>query len=187
MARICLGQVVAAHGIRGLVRVRCFTERPESLTAYGPLSDEGGGRYFRLQLRGPAKDGVLAAVEGVGDRTAAEALRGLRLYVERAALPKTVAEEYYHADLVGLQAVLDDGTALGPVVAVHDFGGGDMIEVAQAEGGGNLVYPFTRAVVPVVDVAAGRLVIVPPGEIVAAGPGHAAAGGASGGTETEDE
>lgn len=174
MARVCLGEVAGAHGIRGAVRVRCFTERPENLAAYGPLSDEAGGRQFRLRLIGPAKGGVLAAIEGIADRNAAEALQGLRLFVERAALPATAAEEYYHADLVGLRAELEDGTALGRVVAVHDFGAGDMIEVA-GEAGEARIYPFTREIVPRVEIEAGRLVVMPPGEIVvepAAGEGE---------------
>jgi 16S rRNA processing protein RimM len=159
--RVCLGVVTGAHGVQGAVRIKSFTARPEDVGRYGPLSDEGGQRSFDLHLLGSAKGVVIARVGGIQDRNQAEALRGLRLYLPRSALPETNAEEYYHADLIGLQAVLRDGTPVGQVRAIHDFGAGDTLELARP-GAPPLMVPFTRAVVPVVEPAAGRLVVDPP-------------------------
>jgi 16S rRNA processing protein RimM len=162
-ARVCMGVVGAPHGVRGAVRVKSFTEAPEAIADYGALEDETGRRRFTLRVVGTAKgDGmVIAAISGIADRNQAEALRGLRLYAPRAALPATGDEEFYHADLVGLVAELADGTSLGEVIAVHDFGAGDMLEIARPEGPPVLV-PFTRAAVPVVDLTGRRVVIDPP-------------------------
>lgn len=165
-ARVCLGQVVAAHGVRGQVKIKPFTADPQSIAAYGPLTDEAGGRQFRLSVVGIAKGTVLARVDGITDRNAAEALRGVRLFVARAVLPPPAAEEYYHADLIGLDAERSNGAPLGRVVAVHDFGAGDMLEVVPVAGGATVMYPFTLAVVPTVDIARGRLVIEPMPEVV---------------------
>jgi 16S rRNA processing protein RimM len=165
-----VGQIAGAHGVRGLVRVRSFTEEPEALTAYGPLTDESGRRGFRLELLSRQKGHWLARIDGVGDRNAAEALRNTRLYVERAALPPTGEDEFYHADLLGLPAERPDGTPLGTVRAIHDFGAGDVIELTGPDGR-PLTVPFTREAVPVVDPARGRLVVEPPDE-PAVGPGE---------------
>jgi 16S rRNA processing protein RimM len=159
--RVCVGVVTGAHGVRGAVRVKSFTEDPEDVARYGPLEDESGGRRFDLRLVGNAKGVVIATLPGIDDRDRAEALRGLRLYLPRASLPPTGDEEYYHADLIGLDAVLADGTPLGRVRAVHDFGAGDTLEIERPAGQPVMV-PFTRAVVPVVDLDAGRVVLDPP-------------------------
>jgi 16S rRNA processing protein RimM len=161
--RVCMGAVGAPHGVRGAVRVKSFTDVPEAIASYGALEDERGERKFTLRVAGSAKgDGmVIATLSGVIDRDQAEALRGLRLYAPRAVLPATEEDEFYYADLVGLAAMLDDGTKLGTVIAVHDFGAGDMIEIAPSAGQPVLV-PFTRAAVPIVDIAGGRVVIDPP-------------------------
>jgi 16S rRNA processing protein RimM len=159
--RVCVGIVTGAHGVRGAVRLKSFTAEPEDIAAYGPLEDETGERRFALRLVGNAKGVLIAAIAGIDDRDRAEALRGLRLYLPRAALPPPEEEEYYHADLIGLEATLADGTALGTVRAVYDFGAGDTLEIARASGPPVLV-PFTRAVVPDIDLDAGRLVIDPP-------------------------
>ncbi len=158
--RLCVGVIVGAHGVKGTVRVKSFTERPADVAAYGPVEDETGQRCFRLKPVGEAKGVVTAMIDGVGDRTAAEALKGLRLYVPRAALPPAEEEEFYYSDLVGCKATLADGTELGVVKGVFDFGGGDVIEVAGPDG--RAMYPFTRAVVPQVDIAGRVLVIDPP-------------------------
>lgn len=162
-----MGIVGAPHGVRGAVRIKSFTAAPEAIGDYGVLEDESGARRFTLRVVGSAKgDGlVIAELSGVEDRDRAEALRGLRLFAPRAALPATGEDEFYHADLVGLAAVLEDGARLGEVVAVHDFGAGDVIEIARPEGQPVLV-PFTKAVVPVVDIAGGRLVVAPPDGLV---------------------
>ncbi|NBC31868.1 MAG: 16S rRNA processing protein RimM [Alphaproteobacteria bacterium] len=173
---VCLGQISGAHGVRGLVKVRSFTEEPEGLVAYGPLTDAGGRRIFALSLLSPHKGQFLARIDGLTDREAAAALAGTRLYVPRERLPPPdEADAFYQADLIGLEAVDAAGTSLGQVVAVHDFGAGDVLEVALAAGGpaggrGSLLLPFTRTVVPEVDLGAGRLVVEPPVEAVEEGP-----------------
>jgi 16S rRNA processing protein RimM len=162
-ARVCMGVVGAPHGVHGAVRIKSFTDTPEAIADYGALEDESGARRFTLRVVGAAKgDGmVIAALSGVADRDRAEALRGLRLYAPRAALPATAEDEFYHADLVGLAAVREDDAPIGTVVAVHDFGAGDVLEIAR-DAGPSVLVPFTRAVVPVVDISAGRVVIDPP-------------------------
>ncbi len=159
--RICVGIITGAHGVRGAVRIKSFTEDPKAVAHYGPLEDESGERRFALRLVGNAKGVVLAHLAGIADRDAAETLRGLRLYLARAALPPPAEEEYYHADLIGLAAALTDGTLLGEVRTVHDFGTGDTLEITRPAGP-PLMAPFTRAIVPIIDIAAGRLVIDPP-------------------------
>jgi 16S rRNA processing protein RimM len=143
------------------VRIKSFTAAPEDVARYGPLGDESGARHFELQLIGAGKGVVLARLSGVDDRNQAETLRGQRLYLPRSALPQTAAEEYYHADLIGLEAVLGDGTPVGRVRAIHDFGAGDTLEL-ERPGAPPVMVPFTRAVVPSIELAAGRLVLDPP-------------------------
>ncbi|MGF1608384.1 MAG: ribosome maturation factor RimM [Kiloniellales bacterium] len=164
--RICVGAIVGAHGVRGLVRVKSYTAVPEDLVAYGLLGDEAGERSFTLHVKGRSKGLLLAAVEGVADRDAAQALAGTRLYLERTALPELAeADEFYQADLIGLEAVDKAGRSLGRVKAVHNFGAGDLLEIEGRDG--DRVLPFTKAVVPEIDLAAGRLVVVPPAELEA--------------------
>jgi 16S rRNA processing protein RimM len=143
------------------VRIKSFTEVPEDIAGYGPLEDENGRRQFDLRLCGAAKGVLIARLPGIEDRDQAEALRGLRLYLPRSALPQPEAEEYYHADLIGLEAVLEDGTRVGQVRAIYDFGAGDTLELAR-DGAPPVLVPFTRAVVPMVALAEGRLVLDPP-------------------------
>lgn len=161
--KICLAQILGAHGVRGLVKLKSFTEDPASVIAYGPLTDESGRRSFVVALKSMAKDHWLAHIEGVESREAAEALRGVRLHVERSALPEPAEEEFYHADLIGLRAERADGTVLGTVAAIHEFGAGEMVEIRLPDAG-SLAVPFTRAAVPVIDVAGGRIVVEPPPE-----------------------
>jgi len=158
--RVCVGVIAGAHGVHGVVRIRSFTERAEDIASYGPVTDEAGGRRFALALVGSARGAVLARIEGVTDRNAAEALRGVRLYVDRAALPAPEAGEFYREDLIGLRAELVDGTKVGVVAAVDDYGAGDIIEVARP-GQAALLLPFTDAAVPEIDLAGGRIVIAP--------------------------
>ena len=143
------------------MRIKRFTEVPEDIARYGPVEDESGGRRFDVALCGAAKGVLLARLSGVDDRDEAEALQGLRLYLPRAALPQTEPGEYYHADLIGLEAVLGDGRAVGRVRAIYDFGAGDTLELARPNAPPVMV-PFTRAIVPVVDPELGRLVLDPP-------------------------
>jgi 16S rRNA processing protein RimM len=158
--QICVGVVTGPHGVTGAVRVKSFTAQPENIAAYGTLADESGRQSFALRVVGAAKGVLIARLSGVADRNRAEELRGLRLYLPRSALPPPEEEEYYHADLIGLEAVRRDGTPVGRVRAVHDFGAGDTIEI-ERPGAPPAMVPFTRAVVPVVDLDAGRLVIEP--------------------------
>jgi len=163
---ILLGEIGRPHGVRGLVRVRSFAAAPEGLTAYGPLVDEAG-RTLVLTL--VAAD--LARIDGITDRDAAARLTGTKLYVPREALPPPEEEEFYLADLEGMAAVTEAGESLGEVRAVEDHGGGAFLVLS---GPPERLIPFTRAAVPVVDVAARRLVIVPPAESVAGGAEDAA-------------
>ena len=158
--RVLVGIVTGPHGVGGAVRIKSFTERPEDIARYGPLAD-ATGRCFALRLVGAGKGVLIARLDGVEDRNRAEGLRGLRLYLPRSALPPAAAEEFYHADLIGLAAVLGDGTVLGRVRAVHDFGAGDTLEIERPAAPPAMV-PFTRAIVPLIDLDAGRLVIDPP-------------------------
>jgi len=165
---LCVGVITGAQGIRGAVRVKSFTADPLDIDAYGPVSDEAGKRTFELKSIGQSKGVVIATLSGVADRNAAEALKGLQLFVDRDRLPPAEDDEFYHADLLGLAAELigDDpagagSRVLGRITAVYDFGAGDAIEVTDA-GGAVVMVPFTKAAVPTVDLAAGKVVIDPP-------------------------
>ncbi len=159
--RVCVGVVTGPHGVGGAVRIKSFTARPKDVAAYGPLDDDSGTRRLELRLLGAARGVLIGRFSGVDDRNAAEALRGLHLYLPRAALPPPEPEEYYHADLIGLDAVLADGTRLGRVRAIHDFGAGDTVEIERT-GAPSIMVPFTRAIVPMIEIEAGRLVVDPP-------------------------
>ena len=168
--RVLLGEIVGVHGVQGQVRVRTHTGDPLDIVAYGPLTAEPGGRKLVLKDLREAKGGVvIAKVPGVADRNAAEALKGLRLYVPRSALPAPEEEEFYHADLEGLRAELAQGAVLGRVRRVVNYGGSDMLEIDR-EGGGSVLVPFTRAIVPLVDVLGGRVVVDPPEGLLADKP-----------------
>ncbi|HEC14714.1 MAG TPA: 16S rRNA processing protein RimM, partial [Rhodospirillales bacterium] len=117
---LCVGVVTGARGLKGEVRIKSFTAVPEDIAAYGPVRDETGGRSFEIRVTGRAKGTVTARLEGVGDRDGAEALKGLALYVSRDVLPEAEDGEFYHADLIGLEAVFADGEVIGTVTAVHD-------------------------------------------------------------------
>ncbi|MFZ1893990.1 MAG: ribosome maturation factor RimM [Rhodoplanes sp.] len=164
--RVCVARIGAAHGTRGEVRLWSFTADPLMVADYGPLESADGARFEIAALR-PGKGFFIARLKGISDRSAAERLNNVELYVPRERLPEPdAAEEYYHADLIGLSAVDARGTALGTVVAVQNFGAGDLIEVLPSGGGETVLLPFTEAVVPVVDVAGGRLVVHAPEELL---------------------
>jgi 16S rRNA processing protein RimM len=162
--RVLIAQIGAAHGVRGEVRLKAFTEDPLSVRRYGPLESEDGTRRFEIEAVRPAKDMLVARLKGICDRNAAEALTNIRLFVARERLPKAADGEFYHADLVGLAAATPDGAPFGTVKAVHNFGAGDLLEIEPAGGGATMLLPFTEAVVPVVDIAGRRVVVVPPDE-----------------------
>ena len=161
---ICVAKIGAAHGVRGEVRLWTFTEDPLAVLHYGPLTTKDGSRSFEVAKAREAKDHLVATIKGVTDRNAAERLNGLELYVPRDRLPETDDDEYYHADLIGLAAETTAGAPLGRVLAIHNFGAGDIIEIAPPQGA-TMLLPFTNAVVPTVDLAGGRVVIDMPQEI----------------------
>lgn len=160
-ARICLGQIGAPHGVRGEVRLHSFTANPTAIAAYGPLEAEDG-RVFKIESLRPAKHALVAKLSGVADRDAAERLTNTKLYVPRDRLPEPAdADEFYHADLIGLRAVDSAGRECGTVVAVHNFGAGDLIELRRADGAQTELLPFDAATVPEVNVRGGTIVISP--------------------------
>ncbi len=167
---VCLGAFAGARGVQGEVRIKPFTQDPLGVGAYGPVRDRTG-RTFALQQVRSHKDGLIARVDGVTSRDAADALKGTAFYVERAVLPATDDEDsFYHTDLIGLDALGSDGERLGSVKAVHDFGAGDLLELRLEETGRLVLVPFTREIVPVVDVAGGRVVISPTPGLLDEGP-----------------
>jgi 16S rRNA processing protein RimM len=192
-SRILLGVIGRPHGVRGWVRVTSYAD---DLMAYGPLSDPKG-RRFVLRPRGEGVAEIAELIDGaevkVQDRTAAEKLTNTRLYVERERMPEPDAEEFYLADLIGLLAGDVTGTPIGPVTAVHDYGAGTSLEITR-ENAPPLLVPFTRAAVPEVDVASGRLTVMPPDELqaesrqpVMAGPVPAIGGGNGSTTDGRDK
>ena len=166
--RIRVARIGAAHGIRGEVKLWSFTQDPLAVANYGPLETEDGARRFEIETARPAKDHLVARLKGIADRNAASSLRNTDLFVPRDRLPPIEeADTFYHADLVGLAAVDQGGAALGTVTAIHNFGAGDLIEIEPGAGGERLLLPFNETTVPTIDLAAGRIVVVPPAVIEA--------------------
>jgi 16S rRNA processing protein RimM len=163
-AHICIARIGAAHGVRGAVKLWTFTEDPLAVQRYGPLMSKDGARQFEVTHAREARDHLVATLKGVATREDAERLNGIELYIAREKLPATDEDEYYHADLIGLAAVTRSDQPLGRVLAIHDFGAGTIIEIAPPQGP-TLLLPFTNAVVPTVDLAAGRVVIELPAEV----------------------
>jgi 16S rRNA processing protein RimM len=161
---ICVARIGAAHGVRGAVKLWTFTEDPLAVKDYGPLTTKDGARQFELAQVREAKDHLVVTLKGIATRDDAERLNGIELYVPRDRLPATDDDEFYHADLIGLAAVNLADEPLGRVIAIHNFGAGDIIEIAPAKGA-TMLLPFTNAVVPTVDVAGGRVVIQLPQEV----------------------
>jgi len=174
--RICVAQIGGAHGLLGEVKLKSFTADPMAVSNYGPLTTEDGSASFEIETLRAAKGHLVARFRGVGDRSAAERLANLRLFVPRERLPPPAADEFYHADLIGLRAVTADGTEIGTVAAVHDFGAGDILELRPQAGGTTMMVPFTAAFVPSVDIAGGRIVVAPPEDA----PGNRAGAAESG-------
>lgn len=169
-ARICVAQIGAAHGLRGGVHLRPFTERPEAFAQYGPLEVEDGSRRLEIDSVKPSKDGFTVRFIGITRREQAELLRNVNLYVDRDRLPAADDGEFYFADLIGLAAVTPAGEALGEVTALHNFGAGDIVEVKLASNGQSVMLAFDEATVPEVDIAGGRIVVAMPEEIVVQDP-----------------
>ena len=163
-APICVARIGAAHGVRGAVKLWTFTEDPLAVQSYGPLMTKDGARQFEIATVRAAGDHLVATFKGVATRNDAEKLNGIELYVPREKLPETDDGEYYYADLIGLAAVNAANEPIGRVVGIHNFGAGDIIEIAPPKGA-TLLLPFTNAVVPTVDIEGGRVVIELPQEI----------------------
>lgn len=160
---ILMGRIGAAHGVRGEVRITPYTAHPEALTDYGPLDTDRPGLVIRIRKARLQNRVLIAQLEGIADRTAAEALNGVSLYIDRSRLPDPDDEEdFYHADLIGLDARLDTGVSIGQVTSVPNFGASDLIEIRDPRSGDTYLYPFTKAVVPVISIKDGYLVVVPP-------------------------
>jgi 16S rRNA processing protein RimM len=164
-ARVLIAQIGAAHGVRGEMRLKAIKQDPLSVTRYGALETEDGRRRFEIESARPTKDDMLVVrLKGITDRDAAEGLKNLRLFVAREKLPLPADDEFYFADLIGLAAETPGGDALGTVKAVHNFGAGDLIEIAPADGSATVMLPFTETTVPTIDIAGKRIVVEPPVE-----------------------
>jgi 16S rRNA processing protein RimM len=163
---IRVGVFGAPHGVRGEVRLKSYTQDPASIGNYGPLTDAVGARVFEISALRPIKDDMFVArLRGIADRNAAEALTNVELYVPREHLPAAEEDEFYHADLIGLRAETATGEMLGRVVAMQNFGAGDLVEIAVEGTRETLLVPFTKACVPEIDLGAGRLLVEPPAEV----------------------
>ncbi|WP_127903800.1 ribosome maturation factor RimM [Solirhodobacter olei] len=156
--RIMVGAIAGAFGVQGEVRLKSFCADPEAIASYGPLFTEDGSRSFDVTLTRQIPQGFAARLSGVRGREAAEALKGTALYAGRDALPALGDDEFYHADLIGLTVYDTGGAPVGKVTAVHNHGAGDLLEVTRPGPKGAALLPFTRAIVPTVDLASGRIV-----------------------------
>lgn len=160
--RVCVAAIAGAFGVRGEVRLKSFTADPEACATYGPLSNEAGDQSFSVRLVQAVKGGFAARLSGVASKEAADALRGVRLYAPRDALPDLPDDEFYHTDLIGLEAFDTGGEKLGRVKAVLNHGASDLLELDRGRGEASVLVPFTQAIVPTVDLSKGRIVIDPP-------------------------
>lgn len=159
-SKLLMGRIGAAHGIKGEVRITSFTEEPLALKDYGPLSTDKPGLVVEIESARATTNVLVARLKGVTDRNAAEKLNGVELYVDRDRLPPTGDDDdFYHADLIGLEARLSDGTVLGTVTAIPNYGASDLVEVRDDRTGDTFLYPFTKKVVPEVRLADGYIVI----------------------------
>ena len=158
--RICVGAIAGSFGVQGEVRLKSFCTDPEAIADYGPLWTEDGARSFDVRLtRSSVSGGVGARLSGVVTKEQADALKGVQLYADRARLPSLPDDEFYHADLIGLVAQDPGGVEIGRVQAIHNHGAGDLLEIFAPGRKSALLVPFTLAVVPTVDLAAGRIVV----------------------------
>ncbi|HTO40191.1 MAG TPA: ribosome maturation factor RimM [Rhizomicrobium sp.] len=165
---VLLAAIIGPHGLSGDVRVKTFTATPDALGAYGPLHSPSGAPFTITSLRPTKDDEAVVRFAEITDRTASEALKGTQLFVGRSALPAAEDDEFYHADLVGLRAEDEEGRVLGTVTALHNFGAGDVLEITRADGDA-VMLPFTREVVPAIEIAAGRVIIAFPEEVQSEG------------------
>ncbi len=157
-----MGRIGAAHGIRGEVRITSYTEDPLAIAGYDPLETDRPGLAISIARARLSKNTVIATLKGITDRNGAERLNGVSLYVSRDRLAEPDEDEFYHADLIGLEVRLGDGSVLGEVAAVTNFGADDLLDVRLSGSGKSVYLPFTRAIVPALHIAEGYLVAVPP-------------------------
>lgn len=163
-SRICVGAIAGSFGVQGEVRLKSFCSEAADIAAYGPLFTKDGSRSFKIKLTRPVAGGLGARISGVATKEEADALRGTELFVDRARLPALPDDEFYHSDLIGLEVRDTGGVAIGSVLAVHNHGAGDILEVRLAGRSSALLLPFTFATVPTVNIAGGCLVVdVPEG------------------------
>lgn len=160
--RICVGAIAGSFGVKGEVRLKSFCAEPEAIADYAPLYSEDGTRSFSLAITQTTKNGFVANIPGITSKEDADALRGISLFADRDKLPGLPNDEFYHADLIGLEVVDTGGTVLGQVRAVLNHGAGDLLEVHGPSLKASVLLPFTRAIVPTVDLTAGRIVADPP-------------------------
>jgi 16S rRNA processing protein RimM len=161
---VLLGVVIGAQGLKGEVKVKTFTETPETIARYGALHVKDGRSFRVTSSRAPKDDVIVVQFEGVSDRNAAEALKGLELHVRREVLPKPAAQEFYQADLIGLRADDEEDRFIGKVVSIHNYGAGDVIEIARDDGS-TVLLPFSKSFVPQVEIENGRIVVAVPEEV----------------------
>jgi 16S rRNA processing protein RimM len=161
---ICIGAIAGAFGVSGEVRLKSFCSEPTDIASYGPLMTKDGSRTFDITLTRPVAGGLGARIKGIATKEAADALRGTSLFVPRDRLPGLPDDEYYHADLIGLAAYDTGGEQLGKVTAIYNHGAGDIVEISPLGHKSALLLPFTVAIVPNVDLAAGRIVVDLPEE-----------------------
>lgn len=159
---VCLGAIAGAFGVKGEVRLKTFTATSEDIAAYGPLTSEDGKRSFEITLTGQTSGALTARLSGIATKEQADALRGIRLHVPRARLPALPDDEFYHADLIGLEVFDTGGATLGRVKAVLNHGAADLLEIEGPGVTSTVLLPFTREAVPTVDLASGRIVADPP-------------------------
>ena len=162
--RICVGAIAGAFGVKGEVRLKSFCADPAAIAGYAPLWTENGSRSFTVKLTRGLNDGLVARLSGIATKEEADALRGLTLYADREKLPNLPDDEFYHADLIGLEAWDASGAKLGPVRAVYNHGAGDILEIFVPGRKTALLLPFTKAAVPTVDLTARRIIVDPPEE-----------------------
>ena len=159
---ICVGAIAGSYGVRGEVRLKSFTADPEGIGDYGPLQTEDGSKFFDVKIIRAIKAGFAAELSGVGSKEAADALKGVRLFLERDKLPDLPDDEFYHSDLIGLDVCDTGGKVIGWIKAVHDHGAGDLLDVHGPTLGNGVLVPFTQEVVPTVDLSGKRVIVDPP-------------------------
>lgn len=159
---IPVGAIAGAYGVRGELRVKSYCAVPEDIESYSPLCTEDGGRHFALALLRPIKNGFSARIAEIATKEEADALRGTVLYARRDQLPSLPDDEFYHADLIGLEVFDTGGQRIGTVKTVQNHGADDLLELRLANGPNTVFLPFTKAAIPTVDLASGRIVADPP-------------------------